>query len=95
MKRIALGVALLASLGAAACAKAGAEAPRTHAGAQPAAVVSLSDGVVKAAMVEAGLTKFTGITVDLGDAKQKAAMAEAGVTNLTGAPQRLKFGSIR
>ena len=58
MKRIAIAVALLAALGAA-CAKAGAETSKPQAAAQ-APVVGLSDGMVKAAMTEAGLTNFTG-----------------------------------
>jgi hypothetical protein len=59
MKRIALAVALLASLGTA-CAKAEAEAPEPRAAV--GVPVSLSDGLTKAAMVEAGLTNFTGLT---------------------------------
>jgi hypothetical protein len=58
MKRIAIAVALLGSLGEA-CAKAEAETPKPQAAAQ-APVVGLSDGLTKAAMIEAGLTNFTG-----------------------------------
>ena len=58
MKRIAIAVALLAALGAA-CAKAGAEPLEAKAAAQ-AQVAGLSDGLMKAAMTEAGLTNFTG-----------------------------------
>ena len=80
MKRIAIALALLASLGAA-CGKAGADAPEAQVAAQP---VGLADGVMKAAMVEAGLTNFTGLTaVDFSDGRMKAAMVEAGITNFT------------
>ncbi len=82
MKRIAIAMALLGSLGVA-CAKAEAETAKPQAAAPP--VVGLSDGVVKAAMTEAGLTNFTGITtVGLSDGLTKAAMVEAGLTNFTG-----------
>ena len=40
---------------------------------------------MKAAMVEAGITNFTGLTaVDFSDGRMKAAMVEAGITNFTG-----------
>ena len=58
MKRIAIAMALLGSFGVA-CAKAEAETAKPQAAAQ-APVVGLSDGVVKAAMPDAGLTNFTG-----------------------------------
>jgi hypothetical protein len=94
MKRIAIAVALLAALGAA-CAKAGPESPRPRSpngqakAAAQAPVAGLSDGLAKAAMVEAGLTNFTGITAeDLSAGLTKAAMAEAGMTNFTGVTPR-------
>jgi hypothetical protein len=90
MKRIAIAVALLAALGAA-CAKAGPESPRPRSptgqakAAAQAPVAGLSDGLAKASMVEAGLTNFTGLTVDdLSDGPTKAAMVEAGLTNISG-----------
>ena len=83
MEGIATAVALLGSLGVA-CAKAEAETPMPQAAAQ-APVVGLSDGVVKAAMTDAGLTNFTGVTtVGLSNGLTKAAMVEAGLTNFTG-----------
>jgi hypothetical protein len=66
MKRIAIAVALLAALGAA-CAKAGPESPRPRSpngqakAAAQAPVAGLSDGLAKAAMVEAGLTNISGV----------------------------------
>jgi len=51
MKRIAIAVAPLAALGAA-CAKAEPKSPRPRS----------SNGEAKAAIVEAGLTSFTGST---------------------------------
>jgi hypothetical protein len=86
MKRIALAVALLASLGTA-CAKAEAETPEPRAAV--GVPVSLSDGLTKAAMADAGLTNFTGLTVeDLSAGLTKAAMVEAGLTNISGITPR-------
>ena len=53
MKKVIVGVLLLAALGAA-CAKAGAEAP-----APAASAVGVSDGQMKAAMVKDGVFKLT------------------------------------
>ena len=58
MKQIALAVAPLAAPGAA-CAKAG-QGSSGQAKASPVAVGSLTDGLAKAATVEAGPTNFTG-----------------------------------
>ena len=58
MKSIALAVAPLAALGAA-CTKAG-QSSSGRAKAAPVAVGGLTDGLTKAAMVETGLTNFTG-----------------------------------
>ena len=55
-------MALLAALGAA-WGKAEAEAPEANAAAQ-APVVGISEGIAKAAMVDAGLTNLSGITPD-------------------------------
>jgi len=87
-------VALFAALGAA-CAKAGPESPPPRSpdnqamAAAQAPVAGLSDGLAKAAMVEDGLTNFTGITtVGLSDGLAKAAMVEAGLTNFTGSTSK-------
>ena len=78
MKRVVLAVTLLAALGAA-CAKAGREASEAR------SAVGVSDGVMKAAMAEAEITNFTGITVvGISDGLMKAAMLDAGITNFSG-----------
>lgn len=78
MKKMIVGVLLLAALGAA-CAKAGQEPSEAR-----AAPVS-ADALQKAVMAEAGLTNLTGTPViGLADGLMKAAMVEAGITNISG-----------